>query len=364
MKKIISVTICVLLLAFFAAGCGIPEASPSPTVSAPPTGGPPGAPPAGGFPNGGGFPFEEETEKDSTSSESENPAQTITKDGTYTITGDVNGQILVTAKTVTLILDGANIKCDDGSAIIGYYDGGKQKLTVELRGTNTVSGAAHGIQGKDELTVTGSGTVSISAAKDGLHGGDKLTVAGGNINIVSSYEGIEAPEIIISGGNTVIHASDDGINAATDDKTVTPSITITGGELTVYSNSDGIDSNGTLSVAGGTVAIFINAPRDGDTTDVERGGSVARAMLYATASVAAGTKISVGDWSIVTESAATSLCLILPGVESGQTYRITADGALLAETAATVTIQGMMTGGAPGTGTEPGRGGGGGGKRP
>ncbi|MDR1820907.1 MAG: carbohydrate-binding domain-containing protein [Oscillospiraceae bacterium] len=356
MKKIIAACLSVLLLACLAAGCGTAQASPSAAAEA--SAQTPGLPPQGGsFPHGEGgqTPFDNTGTSDGVSSESENPAQTITEDGTYTITGDVNGQILVTAKTVTLILDGANINCADGSAILGYYDDGKQSLTVELRGENTVSGAAHGIQGKDELTITGSGFAGISAVKDGLHGGNLLTIAGGNVTVTSSYEGIEAPEIVFSGGNTVIHASDDGVNAATDDTSIAPSITITGGTLTIFSGSDGIDSNGTLSVTGGTTAIFVNAPRDGDTTDTERGGTVKMPMLYVSASVKSGAKISVGDWSVTAQSDATAFCLILPGISEGQTYQVMADGALLTEATATVTLQGMMMGG--------GGGGNGGGKR-
>lgn len=283
------------------------------------------------------------------------PGKTITEDGTYTISGTISGQVLVTAKNVRLILDGATITCDDGPGILGYYEGGKQMLTVELRGKNTVTGKVkHGIQGKDELTITGSGSVDIYAEKDGVHGGDLLTIAGGNINVKSSNEGMEAPEIVFTGGKTVIHAKDDGINAASDDNTITPSVSISGGTLIIFCNSDGIDSNGTLAISGGTVAVFINAPRDGDTTDVDRQGTVQQPILYVNSSVKSGTTIAVGEFSVTTEADATAFCLSLPGLSNGQSYQVNANGSLLTSVTATTTTQGMMMGG-PGGGRGNGR---------
>ncbi len=201
------------------------------------------------------------------------PVMTISDDGEHTLTGNIEGQVLVTAENVTLILDGAVINSPDGPAILGDDGNGadtQQSLTVELRGENTVTaGVKHGIQGKDNLIITGSGSVSVTAEKDGLHAGNLLDIQSGSVNVVQSYEGMEAPVISLSGGNVVTHASDDGVNAASDDRDVVPALKIFGGSLTIYSGSDGIDSNGTVELTGGTVAIFINAPRDGDPIDVD-----------------------------------------------------------------------------------------------
>ncbi|GHU93744.1 hypothetical protein FACS1894208_03690 [Clostridia bacterium] len=286
------------------------------------------------------------------------PVKTIDTDGEYTLTGKIDGQVLVTAENVTLILDGVTINCADGSAILGKDGNGEeieQELTIELRGENSVTGAKHGIQGKDDLTITGTGSVNITAVKDGLHAGETLTVAGGTVNVLSSYEGMEAETIVISGGNSTVHASDDGVNAASDDEGASPMIKINGGTLTIYSGSDGIDANGTLEVTGGTTAIFVNASRDGDATDTDYGGAITPA-LYGSGSVKAGTKLAVGDiFSITTEADATAFCLIVPGITDGQSYKITADGAELTTVTATAEIQGMMMpGGGKQGGTRPG----------
>jgi hypothetical protein len=291
------------------------------------------------------------------------PAKTIDEDGEYTLTGDIDGQVLVTAENVTLILDSANITCAEASAILGKDGNGEeveQNLTVELRGESTItSGAKHGIQGKDDLTITGTGTANISAVKDGLHAGETLTVKDGAVNVLKSYEGMEATNIVISGGTSTVNASDDGINATDDTGKVTPSIKITGGELIVYCTSDGIDSNGTLDVAAGsTVAIFIGETHDGDGTDVDREGTIPP-TLYGEAQIKAGTAIKVGSlWSFTPTSDVTKYCLMLPGLTDGQSYDITANGTSVSKATATTVVQGMQGGGKSGSGEAGGFGGG------
>ncbi|MDR2939421.1 MAG: carbohydrate-binding domain-containing protein [Clostridiales bacterium] len=269
---------------------------------------------------------------------SANSGQAISTNGEHIITGDINGQILITAEDAVLILDGANITSTDGPAILS--EGGD--LTVELRGENNVSGASHGIQGKDNLIIRGEGTVNVTAVKDGLHAGNELRIEGGTVNIVESNEGMEAPSIVVSGGKSTVFAADDGINAAVDEgDATTPSIMITGGEMIIYANSDGIDSNGIFDVTGGTVAVFINAPRDGNTTDIDSAQTIQMPILNVNAQVKTGANIAVNDWSITTAADATSFSLILPGVIEGQNYSVLADGVELANVTAATTYGNM-----------------------
>jgi predicted small lipoprotein YifL len=265
--------------------------------------------------------------------------QTISTSGEHVISGVFSGQILVTVPDVTLVLDGVDITSTNGPGILSE----EGDLTVELRGENSVSGADHGIQGKDTLIITGEGSVNVTAVKDGLHAGDELRIEGGTVNVVESNEGMEAPSIVVSGGKSTVFAADDGINAAVDEGDATvPSILFTGGEMVIYANSDGIDSNGTFDVTGGTVAVFVNAPQDGNATDIDSTRSIQTPALNVNAQVKAGTEIAVNDWNITTEADATAFCLILPGVADGQSYSVTADGTELTNVTATTALQGMM----------------------
>ncbi len=116
-----------------------------------------------------------------------------------------------------------------------------------------------------------------------------IYIDGGDITVESSYEGIEALDIIINDGLIDLTADDDGINisdgtvgAATaeamgagsgqrelDVKALGGvvleghSLTINGGELIINSDGDGLDSNGNMYMSGGTVTIY------GTTSDRE-----------------------------------------------------------------------------------------------
>ncbi len=101
------------------------------------------------------------------------------------------------------------------------------------------------------------GHTSIYASDDGVHADNILYIAGGYLEVTSSYEGLEANSIRISGGESYIAATDDGLNACKGSST--PNITVSGGYLDVgvpgSGDTDGIDSNGTYTQTGGVVIV-------------------------------------------------------------------------------------------------------------
>ena len=110
-----------------------------------------------------------------------------------------------------------------------------------------------GEDGKGIISISG-GTITISTGDDGIHADKELNITDGYINVLTSYEGLEAITINISGGQSFVYAADDGINACTGDGTSTPLINITGGYVDVTTGSgdtDGIDSNGSYTQSGG-----------------------------------------------------------------------------------------------------------------
>lgn len=205
----------------------------------------------------------------------------------------------------------------------------KDELTVE-DGTYTMTCKKHGLSGKDGIRIV-NGTFTLSTQKDGIHTDGDLTIENGDINILESLEGLEGQTITILDGNIDIVSSDDGINAAgasdssnsqssdnfENQKGNTPqppqnnsdgqqppelpdnqqqgmepptdngnefggnaggfdmdadescSLTISGGNIHINAGGDGIDSNGTFTMTGGTV--FVEGPESNGDSALDYG---------------------------------------------------------------------------------------------
>ena len=202
--------------------------------------------------------------------------------------------------------ENAVIKCKDGSAVTL---GGTGALTVTANGKNGIkSGATTDEDGEASLTIRDltlnidapvndainaeqllnveSGTLTIDAADDAIHCDMILNIGadgsdGPTIDITSCYEGLEGAELNVLSGNITINASDDCMNAANSDLTgYAFTLTISGGTIDAYGSSgDGFDSNGDLTITGGTAVVWTantadNEPLDADGTITVTGGTV------------------------------------------------------------------------------------------
>ncbi len=259
---------------------------------------------------------------------------TITEAGTYRLSGELSdGQIVVSAQDaqVTLILDGVDITAKGTAAIyvaeadkvkIELAEGSENSLRsvgafsdpaddgidavifarddVTIKGTGALtveSEQGHGIVSKDDLKITG-GTITVTAAKKGLCGNDSVEINGGTLRIqagsdgihcdttvtinggvldIRAAEGIEGTYVEINDGDITISATDDGINAARKSTDYEVAIVINGGKLSVTMGSgdtDALDSNGSITINGGTVDINAQFAFDFDTTGTLNGGTV------------------------------------------------------------------------------------------
>ena len=151
----------------------------------------------------------------------------------------------------------------------------KSDLTLNGKGTLTISSTDNGITSKDELTVTG-GTYNITASGKGLESNDSTAICDGTFTI-DAKEGMESTYVRIDGGTFEISASDDGINAAANSDKNNVQVEINGGTLSIKmgaGDTDGIDSNGDLTINGGNISIECNSPFDYDGTGTLNGGTV------------------------------------------------------------------------------------------
>lgn len=121
-------------------------------------------------------------------------------------------------------------------------------------------------------------TITINAGDDGIHASGNLVIESGTYVIGNSTEGIEGRAITIQGGDIKVYASDDGVNAANANASQDEiSFTMNGGNLFVEvgaGDTDCIDSNGNVTVTGGTIQLVGQSGFDFDGTAVYTGGEI------------------------------------------------------------------------------------------
>ena len=165
--------------------------------------------------------------------------------GTVNITAEQDGiqaetSVLISAGEVNVTAGGgANGEQKTGNAMFG----GAQSTTTD----ETLS--TKGIKAEAALDITG-GTVTVDSADDSLHSNDSMTVSGGGITVKSGDDGLNAAGSSVDGGFGTAGAD---------------TLTVNGGTLTVNASGDGLDSNGALTINGGTV--YVSGPTgDGNGT--------------------------------------------------------------------------------------------------
>ena len=354
-------------------------------------------------------------------SSAEGSVSSLTSTGEFVQTDDNNVDAAVFAKCdLNLNGDGTvSITCDSGHGVVT-----KDDLKVK-DGIWKVAAAAKGLCGKDSVTVEGGsvtveseddalhsddyvtiegGALTLSSGDDGIHADNTLTISGGTVDIRKSYEGLEANDIDISGGEISIVASDDGINAAGGNDGSNAygpfggdpfgsdsgsTLSISGGLLVIDAGGDGLDANGELNISGGEV--YVSGPTNSGNGALDYGtgaavtggtviavGSAGMAENFGSSSTqgsillnmssaqAAGTTVSITDESGTVLASFTpaksyqSVVISTEGIEQGGTYTVTAGSY-----SQTVTLDSLIYGSGMGMGGFGGGFGGGmGGQRP
>ena len=135
-----------------------------------------------------------------------------------------------------------------------------------------------------------SGNITVSANDDGIKCDYVLNIgktgeAGPTVNVTKAAEGIEGAVVNVYSGNIYVNASDDGINAANGDiadRSAEFSYNQYGGYVYVnVTGGDAIDSNGSATLAGGTLEVYAPSQGDGDPIDTEYGCTFSGATVLA-----------------------------------------------------------------------------------
>ena len=192
---------------------------------------------------------------------------TITKAGTYKLSGTFTGQIIVNAgdsDKVQLVLDNASIT-KEGSAALYIINADKVFVTTVKGTENTLSSTGEfassddetnvdgAIFSKSDITFNGSGTLNVKCeSKHGIVTKDDLKITGGTYNITSASQGLSGKDSVrIAGGNITVTSGTDGIHSENTDDTENGYVYISGGTLNITSGKDCIDASGTVDIKDG-----------------------------------------------------------------------------------------------------------------
>ena len=253
--------------------------------------------------------YGEGSEEDAHSSEeaAKHTVITITKPGTYEVSGSItNGQISVdlgedakedAEAVVNLVLNNAEINCTVAPAIIvlnAYECGDKEEenakaeVSTENAGFNLIlaKDSENVINGSYVAKIYKDGTTKEDVENDEAKKKYKFDGAiqsqvscnidsqeNGKLTVNAEREGISsALHLTINNGEIVINSADDAMNANEDYVSV---ITINGGVITcdygLGEEGDGIDSNGYLVINGGYLIACANGKSGDSGIDSDKG---------------------------------------------------------------------------------------------
>jgi hypothetical protein len=152
---------------------------------------------------------------------------------------------------------GLNIGTDSSSPVINVTTTGSP-IYVSGTGNDANYAEAKTIK-SDGAIVINNGNITVSSADDGIKSDTSIIINNATITINNSIEGLEAPFITINSGDVNIHSSDDCINTTFGnggEQNDGSMMTFNGGFVAVNTTGgDGLDSNGDVTVNGGTIVV-------------------------------------------------------------------------------------------------------------
>lgn len=203
---------------------------------------------------------------DGSGAEEKDGILSITSGGTYILTGNYEGQVLINAgeEKVHLVLNNVTISNSSSSAI--YVEQAEKVITTLAKNsTNKLSdGTEYSYEttdqtepdaaffSKDDLTINGSGSIEVNGNyNNGIRSKDDLVITSGTITVNAKNNALKGKDSIsIADGTFKLTTSEgDGIQANNSTDGERGWIAIDGGTFTINAGNDGIQAETNLSIA-------------------------------------------------------------------------------------------------------------------
>jgi hypothetical protein len=194
---------------------------------------------------------------------------TISAAGTYVLSGDLTGQVVVDSAgdgVVRLVLDDATITSettaainvvDAESVVVVLADGSSNELVDAATYDDTSEDAPTGtLYSTADLTIGGTGSLTVTgSSNNGIVGKDGLVITGGTIDVTSVDDGILGKDyLVLTDGTVTVDAAGDAFKSDNTEDAGAGFVLVEGGELAVTSQDDGIKGTQVL-ISGGTVEV-------------------------------------------------------------------------------------------------------------
>ena len=309
---------------------------------------------------------------------SKSPIVITNADKVFVTLADNSENTLNDASSYTLTVDNSSVDATIFS---------KADLSINGSGKLTVKGNyKHGIVSKDDLVITDS-VLDVKATNSGIEGKDCVKIqnsditvdAGsdairstnteeidtsgfvyiksGNVNLTSTNDAIQACSLLRADSGdfeiTTGGGSDGNVEQGAFDSNSSKKLAINGGYIYVNASGDGLDSNGALTITGGTVLVSGPENRGNGSIDYDSSGTISGGTLVALGSGGMSQSITgedqcsiMTDISVQSANTMFSLCdsngkvivsftganqysnvvVSTPSIKTGETYSIVSGG--------------------------------------
>jgi hypothetical protein len=192
---------------------------------------------------------------------------TITKAGTYLVSGTLtDGQVVVDSTgdgKVVLVLDGVDITSADTAPVV-VTEADEAVVVLADGSTNALADSAD--SGDDaptatlfsmaDLTIAGSGSLRVTgASNDAIAGKDGLVILSGTVDVTAVDDGIRGKDyLVVEGGTVSVESGGDGLKSDNEDVGELGWVQVDVGTVTIAAGDDGVDAVGAINVADGTWA--------------------------------------------------------------------------------------------------------------